>query len=87
MADGFRILAGILYCFLAFEPLASIQNSRFQQGFYNVFWLSNRLQAYRIRVFSRDSIVFLGFRIVCKHTEFAFSLCSGALNSHLAAIP
>ena len=41
----------------------------FWRGFYSVFWRSSRLQAYRIRVFSRDSIMFFGFRVVCKHTE------------------
>ena len=63
-----------LYCFHAFELFASTANSRFQQGFYNAFWLPGCLRAYRIRVFDGDSILFVGFRAVCEHSEFLFSM-------------
>ena len=63
---------GILECCLAFELFASIANSRFRRGFYNVFWLWACLRTYRIRVFTKDSILLSAFRAVCEHKEFAF---------------
>ena len=63
---------------------ASIANSRFQRGFYNLFWLSSCLRAYRIRVPNGDSILFSGFRAVCEHSEFVF--LTGILYCVLASV-